>query len=479
MASELMRIQPFLQAYVLAISSILEAEVTVVDRGLVRVSGTGVFADRVGEQLTRASLFSRMLESDETGMVTHLRGDAPCDDCPRDADCEELVSFTYPVAMDGQTVGLISIIAFKEHEKDRLLRSSHKLGDFLKYMSMLIESKLMTERSCANLEQQIQEVIASRRKSLVNNPFVGDDPEIHRIIDLVGKLSESDSTVLISGESGTGKEVLAKVIHEHSPRRNKLMITVNCGAIPETLVESELFGYEEGAFTGARRSGHVGKFELANNSTIFLDEISELPYSSQVKLLRVLQEQKVERLGGKKVISIDTRIICASNKNLEELVQQKLFRQDLYYRLNVIPITMPPLRRRKADIIPLALYWIDYYNKQLQKDIKGVDSEARELFIQYGWPGNVRELRNVVEYLVNIIDSDMIRSHDLPDQFFMYTDQDSAGRTLEDMKNEYERHVLTRLMNKLPPDASKESLAQQLGISRATLYRKLAGYGLI
>ena len=477
MLTELMHIQPFLQAYALAIGSILEAAVTVVDKDLKRLSGTGPFADRVGEHIAHGAFFQQVLQRGEPGVVSHVSGSDVCEGCPRRDSCEELANVAYPIFLDGQVKGLISIAAFTEQEKIRLLRDSYKLGEFLKYMSMLIESKISTERSRESLEQQLQEVIASDRY-LVNSPFVSTDPELRRILDLVGKLSASSSTVLISGESGTGKEVLAKVIHEHSPRRDKLMISVNCGAIPESLMESELFGYDEGAFTGARRSGHVGKFELADNSTIFLDEISEMPYSSQVKLLRVLQEQVVERLGGKKPVPINVRVICATNKNLEELVEQKLFRQDLYYRLNVIPITMPPLRNRKSDIEPLVKYWLDYYNQQLHKNIKGIDDEVRRIFLKYSWPGNVRELRNIVEYLVNILDGPTIRAQDLPERFFMMLEPESGARTLAEMKKEYERQLLHRLLKKNPGGTDKERLAQQLGISRASLYRKLAEHNL-
>ena len=474
---ELTHIQPFLQAYALAISSILEAAVTVVDKDLKRVSGTGPFADSVGEHIAQGAFFQQVLQRGEPGVVSHIREEDVCGDCLRRDSCKELANVAYPIFLDDQVKGLLSIVAFTEHEKSRLLRDRHKLGEFLKYMSMLIESKISTERSCESLEQQIQEVIAGDQY-LVTSPFVSTDPEIRRILNLVGKLSTSSSTVLISGESGTGKEVLAKVIHDHSPRRDKLMISVNCGAIPESLMESELFGYDEGAFTGARRSGHVGKFELADNSTVFLDEVSEIPYSSQVKLLRVLQEQVVERLGGKKPVPINVRVICATNKKLEELVEQKLFRQDLYYRLNVIPITMPPLRRRKSDIEPLVKYWLEYYNKLLHKNIKGIDEEVRRIFLKYSWPGNVRELRNVVEYLVNILDGTAIRAQDLPEQFFMTLEPESGMRTLAEMKKEYERQLLGRLLKKKPGGMDKERLAQQLGISRASLYRKLAEHNL-
>ena len=189
---------------------------------------------------------------------------------------------------------------------------------------------------------------------------------------------------------------MVKMNHSLSSRREHLMISINCAAIPDNLVESELFGYEEGSFTGAKKNGSIGKFELADKSTIFLDEIGDMPLQVQTKLLRVLQEASVERIGGKKPIPIDIRVICATNRNIEKMVEEGTFREDLYYRLNIIPIELPPLRKRKEDIIPLVEYYIDYYNQKLSKNISGISSECKKALLGYRWSGNIRELKNKV-----------------------------------------------------------------------------------
>ncbi|MEG0091016.1 MAG: sigma 54-interacting transcriptional regulator, partial [Oscillospiraceae bacterium] len=285
-------------------------------------------------------------------------------------------------------------------------------------------------------------------------------------------------TVLLTGESGTGKEILAKLIHAQSDRGDRLMISINCGAIPENLVESELFGYEDGAFTGAKKGGSMGKFELADHSTLFLDEVGEMPMHAQTKLLRVLQEQAVERIGGKKPIPVDVRILCATNKNLMEMVENGTFRRDLYYRLNVIPINIPPLRERRGDILALCQRFIAEYNAKLKKEIVGIDQDAQELLCAYDWPGNVRELKNVIEYLINVVEGSKIKMSDLPNSLLANNITISPNRTLDDIVSDYERMILKKLLSRADTLQKKQELAKQLGISRATLYRKLSEYNL-
>lgn len=228
------------------------------------------------------------------------------------------------------------------------------------------------------------------------------------------KASKSTSTVLIQGESGTGKELFARAVHFNSNRAKRPFIPINCAAIPEQLLESEFFGYEDGAFTGARRGGTSGKFELANMGTIFLDEIGDMPIHLQAKLLRVLQEHVIEKVGGKESIPIDVRIIAATNKELEKKVLEGEFRQDLFYRLNVIPLNIPPLRERKEDIVILVDYLLDKCNTKLEKHINNIDNSSLEVFMNYQWPGNVRELENTIEYAVNMCGSGIIGVTDLP-----------------------------------------------------------------
>ena len=293
--------------------------------------------------------------------------------------------------------------------------------------------------------------------------------------------SKSNSTVLITGESGTGKELFARAIHNHSDRVDNTFVTVNCAAIPDNLLESELFGYEEGAFTGAKKGGKLGKFEIAHKGTIFLDEIGDMSLHLQGKLLRVLQERELDKIGGKSNILIDVRVIAATNKNLVELVAKGQFREDLYYRLNVIPITLPALRQRKDDIPLLIDYMIKEYAHKLNKEVIGIEDDAKKTLIDYSWPGNVRELQNVIEYSINMSNSSLLNLDIIPNNIkSKYYDEKSNKyeeiRTLEDL----EKEEISKALNKFKHyKKDKELVAKSLGISRATLYRKLEKYNLI
>ena len=293
--------------------------------------------------------------------------------------------------------------------------------------------------------------------------------------------SKSNSTVLITGESGTGKELFARAIHNHSDRVDNTFVTVNCAAIPDNLLESELFGYEEGAFTGAKKGGKLGKFEIAHKGTIFLDEIGDMSLHLQGKLLRVLQERELDKIGGKSNILIDVRVIAATNKNLVELVEKGQFREDLYYRLNVIPITLPALRQRKNDIPLIIDYMIKEYAHKLNKDVIGIEDDAKKTLIDYSWPGNVRELQNVIEYSINMSNSSLLNLDIIPNNIkSKYYDEKSNKyeeiRTLEDL----EKEEISKALNKFKHyKKDKELVAKSLGISRATLYRKLEKYNLI
>jgi two-component system response regulator AtoC len=245
-------------------------------------------------------------------------------------------------------------------------------------------------------------------------PLVGVSSAMRHVYDIVAKVADSPSTVLITGESGTGKELVARELHRNSSRRDKPLIKVNCAAIPKDLVESELFGYEKGAFTGAVGS-KPGRFELADGGTLFLDEIGEIPVEMQVKLLRALQESEFERVGGIKTIKVDVRLIAATNRDLEELIRDGRFREDLYYRLNVVPMSLPPLRDRKTDIPLLVSHFIDKYDRRLGKRVERIEDEAMQLLLAYPWPGNIRELENLMERSVLFADEPVIRAHALPD----------------------------------------------------------------
>ena len=243
--------------------------------------------------------------------------------------------------------------------------------------------------------------------------IIGNSPAMKEAKELATRIATSNSTVLLTGESGTGKELFAQAIHGMSTRKNNPFIAVNCAAIPGELFESELFGYEPGAFSGAKKEGKPGKIELAMNGTLFLDEISELPYEAQGKLLRVLQEREVERVGGTVSKNIDIRIIAATNRDLEKLVEEGKFRQDLYYRLYVFDLTIPSLRERKEDILPLAHYFIDYFNEGFDLEVKYIDYKLQDWILNYEWPGNVRELKAFIERGMNIVDGDTLSMDDI------------------------------------------------------------------
>ena len=298
------------------------------------------------------------------------------------------------------------------------------------------------------------------------------------MLALASKAADSSANVLIRGESGTGKEVIAEGIHYASGRRRGPFIRVNCGAIPGALLESELFGHEKGAFTGAVRR-KLGKFELANHGTIFLDEIGELDKNLQVKLLRVLQQKEFDRVGGEETIHVDVRIIAATNRDLEAMVREGTFRDDLYYRLNVIPIILPPLRDRPDDIPLLVEHFIEKISKENKKDVRGITPDAMQMFMHYRWPGNVRELENVIERVITLMDTDLITAAVLPS----YIKGDIAGREVQSLADdtvlpweEYEKQIIA---NALRQGTSFNGAAKLLRISHKTVAAKARKYGLV
>jgi len=302
--------------------------------------------------------------------------------------------------------------------------------------------------------------------------IVGKDSKMRGIFKLIEDIAPSDTTVLIQGESGTGKELVASAIHHKSLRQGKPFIVINCSAYPATLLESELFGHEKGAFTGAIRQ-KIGRFEQAHGGTVFLDEIGEIPPSSQIKLLRVLQTQKFERIGGEQTIAVDVRILAATNKDLLQEVKDGNFREDLYYRLNVIPINLPPLRNRRNDIPLQARYFVQRFAAEQGKDIAEISSDAMRLLLNYPWPGNVRELENCIEHAVVLARGKHIEAPDLPDVLHEASGQDEISDTPATiMENE------VKLLKEVLDDCNwnKMEAARRLGISRNTLYRKLKKY---
>jgi transcriptional regulator with PAS, ATPase and Fis domain len=314
--------------------------------------------------------------------------------------------------------------------------------------------------------------------------IIGSSPAITALKEQVRKIAKSESTVLIRGESGTGKEVLAQSIHRLSHRSNGPFVAINCAAIPESLLESELFGYEEGAFTGAKKGGKPGRFELARGGTLFLDEIGDMPLYLQAKLLRVLQERRIERVGGTKSIEVDVRIIAATHKDLESMIANNQFREDLYFRLNVIPLYVPPLRERKEDLYELIQYYMNKFCKRFGKEPKRFSSQALKKIFDYHWPGNVRELENMVEYIVNLEIGDLVTVSSLPASIREISEDKNIDIKEEKQElhfskslynvNEIEEQLIIKALQRFGTSTEgKRKAAEALGISLATLYRRL------
>ena len=318
--------------------------------------------------------------------------------------------------------------------------------------------------------------------------FIGNSTESKRVICVAEKVAKSDATVLITGQSGVGKEVIAKFIHEKSNRKTTgSFIKVDCASLPATLLESELFGYESGAFTNARKGGKLGMFEIAHRGTLFLDEIGELPIDLQAKILNAVQNHEIKRIGGVSPITIDTRIISATNRNLEDMVKQRLFREDLYYRLNVVPINIPALRERKEDIMPLIIHFLAHFNKSYGVT-KYLAHDVINCLTNYDWPGNVRSLKNTIERLVVMSNNDVIMIDDLPEKIREFRDlqddesvMDTGTKNVERVGNlkglleSYEKKLIKKALN---IHGNLSGAAYDLGIDLSTLTRKNRKYGI-
>ncbi|QZY54822.1 sigma-54-dependent Fis family transcriptional regulator [Crassaminicella profunda] len=355
-------------------------------------------------------------------------------------------------------VGSIHEIHMKKNEYDRM---------FIFNEARVIKSKIL---DMTNLNH-----------NLSLNKILGESSKLVNLKRRVLQIAKASSTVLITGESGTGKEMFARAIHNESNRKEEAFVPINCGAIPDTLLESELFGYVKGAFTGANTNGKIGKFEFANKGTIFLDEIGDMPIYMQVKLLRVLQEKEIMKIGSNKAIEIDVRVIAATNKNIEEMIKDGSFREDLYYRLNVIPIEIPPLRERIEDIKVITYYFANKYAKLFQKKFIGIDRSVWTFMLSYSWPGNVRELENAIEFMINMMDaSGIIIPEILPRKLTTIDEGDQKQNKAEIFDlDQIEKDTIKRALKMYGSTTEcKQIVAQKLGIGIATLYRKISKYNL-
>lgn len=351
---------------------------------------------------------------------------------------------------------------------------------------------IITLQNLKKIEKRIIQSVEKNEVKLNFPDIMGVSPVFLEVKTLAEQAAFVDSNILILGESGTGKELFARAIHNRSGRRDFPFVPINCGAIPDELLESELFGYEKGAFTGAYTT-KIGKFEVAENGTIFLDEISEMPYRLQVKLLRILQEKEICRIGSNKIRTANARVIAATNKNLYQQIERGLFREDVYYRLNVIPIKIPPLRERRNDILYIAEHFIKYYANLLNKQVTGLSEQAEELFLAYDWPGNVRELQNVIEFAVTfaantIINSELIEKRlNISDKKakakiqIANPDTESKKESLSISVKRCEREIITgHLQQCWEKNCSNvaKNICEELNISKATFYRKVKELGI-
>jgi transcriptional regulator with PAS, ATPase and Fis domain len=368
-----------------------------------------------------------------------------------------MIANRIPIVVEGRVIGAVGTVIFRDTNEWKRMNSHIK--------SLLLQ-----------LQTYFQEWTENNGAKYTLTDLISCSKQMEELKEKVKRIADSDISVLIRGESGTGKELFAHSIHQLSSRSQKPFVKVNCGAIPEHLLESELFGYEEGAFTGAKKGGKKGKFQLADGGTIFLDEIGDLPLHMQVKLLRVLQEKEMEPIGSIKTVSVDVRIIAATNRPLEKMVEEKRFREDLYYRINVIPFVIPPLRERPGDIEMLAYHFMKKIAKRSGKRVNAISAEVMKLLRQHVWPGNIRELENVMEVAVHFANGETITVDALPEYLKANSSYQMKGKTLKELLEETEKAAIQQSLQRCGRD--KQKAAKELGISKSAMYEKIKKYGL-
>jgi Nif-specific regulatory protein len=379
-----------------------------------------------------------------------------------------------PVKAGSEVIGALSADR-PPKEKDSLKDDARLLTIIASSISQAVRLRQLAQEELAKIREENERLQSQLRDKYRPKSIVGNSKAMQNVYALMEQVSRTNATVLILGESGVGKERVASAIHYGSNRAGKAFVAVNCAALPESLIESELFGHEKGAFTGATMA-RKGRFETADKGTIFLDEIGDLPLSVQTKLLRVLQEKTFERVGGNTTMKVDVRIVTATNKNLETLIDEKKFREDLYYRLNVFPIVVPPLRERKTDIMLLANYFIEKFSKEHEKKIVSVSTSATDMLMSYHWPGNVRELENCIERAVILCNDGVIHSYHLPPNLQKSDDttpRETKG-AFKDMMVNLEREAITEELERCHGNMAKA--ARALGITERMMGTRVAKY---
>lgn len=576
MASVLRDMQGTVIKYAEILSQILQVDVEIVDRDLFRVAGTGLFADKINENMgEEGHVYNEVMKSGREQIIMEPGEHPICRFCYKQQNCDETFEISMPIKIDREVIGVIGLVCFTDDQREHILGNLAIFTEFLEQISDLISSKAKEElekyktlnlvsvlsniiekveqgiivinehNKVGNINNMAMKILSLDEKPvfldyiratgqeildfveyelMINNNkyiilgeeyeviksatshdkvyiftdlgtlenistsisttkeymnldyIIGESEEIKSLKDKIKRLTASASTVLIRGESGTGKELVARGIHMESNRKDNVFVAINCAAIPDALLESELFGYVKGAFTGADPKGKIGKIESANHGTLFLDEIGDMPLYLQTKLLRVLEEREIERLGSNSSTPVDIRVVAATNKDLESLIEEKMFREDLYYRLNVIPIQIPPLRERKTDIKILSYFFIKKYSKLFKKRNIIFNNEVWEYFHDYNWPGNVRELDNVVEYIMNMVGNNKtVTLNHLPKYIREENSSVISSLSLEKMEKEYIRKAIDLYGE---DHEGKQRAAENLGVGIATLYRKLKKYNI-
>ncbi len=493
-----------LQQLVRILSRLAGIDLYIINSDYLCVAGSGAYEAAVGCISPRDTAIGYSLASGRPTLVADPRAHAACRDCSQQLTCRDLANYTAPIAVRDRVVAAVQAVAFDAPQCEILQKKAADLAEAIALF--LVQSCETDARLLTALAGTSDEMDSAGLERIV-----GESPAMRSLKDDIMRCAPLDSTVLIQGESGTGKELVAQAIHELSPRAASPFIAVNCGAIPESIIESELFGYVSGTFTGAQRGGKPGLFEHADGGTLFLDEIAELPLQLQVKLLRVLQERKVMRLGGRKEYPFDVHIIAAANVDVAKQARNGLFRQDLYYRLSVIPLYVPALRDRDKDIELLVYHFARLYARRRGEPLPSIDPELIKRFISYSWPGNVRELKNFVEYGINFrkglsldlatLEERFAYAEKTPEQ--TVCDQwslekgincpgsipssrvDNSGKPENQSQEAWEQELAEQKIMKQALSRfgytleGKKLAAEELDMSLATLYRKIKRYGLL